>query len=119
MSARLNALMEKRGKISDQMENLHTLVTETEKREYTPEEKQAFEDLDAEFKKVEESIEFEKRVEARKAAAAKPLSLPGQEHGRAAAEPRRSVYGKKLKAFSANLFGGQAQAEEAAYRAGM
>lgn len=117
MSTRLNALLEKRGQISDQMENLHVLVTETEKREYTPEEKQAFEDLDAEFKKIEESIAFEKRVEARKAAAAKPLNLSGQER-RAPAEPRRS-YGNKLKAFKSEIFGAQADAEEAAYRAGM
>lgn len=117
MSTRLNALLEKRGQISDQMENLHVLVTETEKREYSAEERQAFEDLDAEFKKVEESIAFEKRVEARKAAAAKPLNLPGQER-RAPAEPRRS-YGNKLKAFKGEIFGTQADAEDAAYRAGM
>jgi HK97 family phage major capsid protein len=116
--SRLNALLEKRGKVSDQMENLHTLITETEKREYTPEERQAFEDLDGEFKKVEEAIEFEKRVELRKSAAAKPLNIPGHERARAA-EPRRAGYGKKLKAFSAETFGSLADAEEAAYKAGM
>lgn len=119
MSARLNALLEKRGKIADQMDNLHTLITDTEKREYTPEERKAFDDLDAEFKDAEEKIEFEKRVEQRKAAAAKPVNLPGQERSRIAAEPRRASYGKQLKAFKAATFGTPADAEEAAYRAGM
>jgi HK97 family phage major capsid protein len=119
MSARLNALLEQRGKIADQMENLHALITEAEKREYTPEEKTAFADLDDQFKAVEEKIEFEKRVEQRKAAAAKPLNLPGQERGRLPAEPRRASYGKQLKAFKSNTFGSQADAEDAAYRAGM
>lgn len=120
MSARLNALLEKRGKIADQMDNLHTLITEKENREYTAEEKQAFEDLDVEFKKLEEAVEFEKRVETRKAAAAKPVNLPGQEsRSRLAAEPRRRTYGKTLKAFTPEMYGSQADAEEAAYRSGM
>ncbi len=119
MTTRLNALLEKRGMISDQMENLHTLVTETEKRDYTPEEKQAFEDFDAEFKRMEESIAFEKRVEARKAAASKPLHLPGQERDRLPAEPRRAGHGRKLKAFNTNTFATQPDAEDAAYKSGM
>lgn len=119
MSNRLSSLMEERGKIADQMDNLHTLIVDTEKREYTPEEKVAFDDLDKKFKDLEEKIEFEKRVQARLAAAAKPV--PGQERSneRLSAEPRRSSYGKKLKAFKASAFGTAADAEDAAYRAGM
>jgi HK97 family phage major capsid protein len=118
MTTRMSALVEERGKIADQMDNLHTLIVETEKREYTAEEKVAFDDLDKKFKDLEEKIEFEKKVEARKAAAAKPI--PGQERGaRMFAEPRRASYGKKLKAFKAATFGTPADAEEAAYRAGM
>ena len=56
MSERLNALLAKRGTVADQMDNLHTLITVKEAREYTAEEKQAFEDLDAEFKKIEEAV---------------------------------------------------------------
>lgn len=119
MSERLNALLAKRGTVADQMDNLHTLITVKESREYTAEEKQAFEDLDADFKKLEEAIEFEKRVETRKAAAAKPVNLPGAENRRASAEPRRRTYGKKLKAFSAETFGSAVDAEEAAYKSGM
>lgn len=117
MSERLNSLLKKRGGIADQMENMHTLVTETEKREYSAEEKQAFEDLDGEFKKVEEAIEFEKRVEARKAAAAKPV--PGQESRAREATVRRRTYGRQMKAFKAETFGGPVEAEDAAYKSGM
>jgi hypothetical protein len=35
MTTRLNALLVERGKIADQMDNLHTLIVDTEKREYT------------------------------------------------------------------------------------
>ena len=120
MTARMNALLEERGKIADQMDNLHTLIVETEKREYTPEEKVAFDDLDKKFKDLEEKIEFEKKVEARKAAAAKPIQVQGQERsGRLFAEPRRAGYGKKLKAFRPEIFGTAADAEDAAYKAGM
>lgn len=116
MPGRLNTLMEERGAIVDKMDNLHTLIVETEKREYTAEERVAFDDLDKEFKAVEEKIEFEKKVEARKAAAAKPIQ--GQT-GRVHAEPRRARYGNKLKAFKADTFGSAADAEDAAYKAGM
>lgn len=120
MSNRMNALLEERGKIADQMDNLHTLIVETEKREYTPEEKVAFDDLDRKFKDLEEKIEFEKKVEARKAAAAKPIQVQGQERGgRLFAEPRRAGYGRKLKAFRPEIFGNAAEAEDAAYKAGM
>jgi HK97 family phage major capsid protein len=118
MSNRLDTLLDERGKIADSMDNLHTLIVETEKREYTPEEKVAFDDLDKTFKDIEEKIEFEKKVQARKAAAAKPV--PGQErNGRLAAEPRRASYGRKLKAFKADTFGTPADAEDAAYKSGM
>jgi HK97 family phage major capsid protein len=113
--SRLNALMEERGNIADQMDNLHTLIVETEKREYTPEEKVGFDDLDKKFKDIEEKIEFEKKVQARLAAAAKPVERSGRLH----AEPRRSSYGKKLKSFSAETFGSQTDAEDAAYKSGM
>lgn len=118
MNTRLNTLMEERAKIADQMDNLHTLIVETEKREYTSEERVAFDDLDKSFRDIEEKIEFEKKVQARKAAAAKPL--PGQERGgRLAAEPRRASFGRKLKAFKPETFGSLADAEDAAYKAGM
>lgn len=118
MSARLNALMERRGKLADQLENLHAGVVK-ENREYTAEEKQAFEDVDADIKKLDESIEFEKRVEARKAVSATKMNLPGNENRQAPAQPKRSAYGKQMKAFKAKTFGGQVEAEDAAYRAGM
>jgi HK97 family phage major capsid protein len=122
MTTRLNALLVERGKIADQMDNLHTLIVDTEKREYTAEEKVAFDDLDKTFKDLEEKIEFEKRVQARKAAAAVPVAGQAQtqeRNGRAYAEPRRTS-GKKLKAFRASLFNNsQADAEDAAYKAGM
>ena len=41
MINRLSALTKERGNIVDQMDNLHTLIVETEKREYTAEEKVA------------------------------------------------------------------------------
>lgn len=116
MSARINALLERRGKLSDQMEALIERAT-AEDRDLSAEEKQAFEDLDVDFKKVEEAIGFEKRVEERKAAAAKPVL--GQDTKRFSAEPRRRNYGKKLKAFNAETFGGVIEAEDAAYKAGM
>jgi HK97 family phage major capsid protein len=114
--SRLNALMEERGNIADQMDNLHTLIVETEKREYTPEEKVGFDDLDKKFKDIEEKIEFEKKVQARLAAAAKPVAGQGS---RLHAEPRRSSYGKKLKSFKPETFGSAAEAEDAAYKSGM
>lgn len=118
MSNRLNALMEKRGKLADQLENLHTGIIKDD-REYTAEEKQAFEDIDADIKKLDEAVEFEKRVEARKAASATKMNLPGNENRQAPAQPKRSAYGRQLKAFKANTFGGQVEAEDAAYRSGM
>lgn len=116
MSERLNALLKKRGEIADKMENLNKQIA-AEDREYNDEEKKAFEDFDAEFKKVEEAIEFEKRVEARKAAAAKPM--PGQESRARVAEVRRRTYGRQMKAFKSEVFGGPVEAEDAAYRSGM
>lgn len=116
MSERLNALLKKRGDIADSMDNLNKQVT-AESRDYTPEEKQAFEDLDKDFGKIEESIEFEKKVEARKAAAAKPV--PGQEPRARAAEVRKRTYGRQMKAFKSEVFGSPVEAEDAAYRSGM
>ncbi|HVJ31655.1 MAG TPA: phage major capsid protein [Terriglobia bacterium] len=118
MSNRLGALEERKGKLTDQLDVLHKSILD-ENREYTAEEKQAFEDIDAEIKKVDEAIEFEKRVEARKAATATRMNLPGNETRQAPASPKRSTYGRQLKAFKPKTFGTQADAEDAAYKSGM
>lgn len=110
MSSRLNGLLERRGQLSDKMEALVEKAT-SENRDLTAEEKQAFEDFDAEFKRIEESIAFEKRVEERKAAAAKPVNVPGNDRKKTPAVAR--VRYSRLRAFKGE------NAEEDAYLSGM
>jgi len=111
MSNRLNALREKQGKTVDAMEAILAAAEKDNGRDLTEAENQAFKDLEADLAKVKSAIEMEQRVEAAKAAAAKPIDLPGQPSSKAAATDR-ARYGK-LKAFKNTDAG-----IEAAYRSG-
>lgn len=112
MSHRLNALRAKRGEAIDKMEAL-LAGAETETRDLSDAEKVSYADLEKDCDAIDEAIKAEERLEARKAAQAKPVA--GQKT--APARPRR--YGAKLKAFKAETFGSQGEAEDAAYRSGM
>ncbi len=110
MSNRLNALREKQGKTVDAMEQILAAAEKDNGRDLTEAETQAFKDLEADLEKVKSAIEMENKVEAAKAAAAKPLDIPGNSTSKTPAAARFR-YGK-LKAFKG------ANAEEAAYRSG-
>jgi HK97 family phage major capsid protein len=118
MSDRLNALLKKRGEISDQMENLHTRITETEKREYTAEEKQAFEDFDADFKKVRRGHRVREARRGPQGRGRQAAAWPGEPRPPEATVKRRT-YGRQMKAFKSETFGGAVEAEDAAYKSGM
>jgi HK97 family phage major capsid protein len=116
MSTRLNKLLEKRGQIADQMDAILEKASKDNSRDLTEEEKKAFDDLDADLKRVEEGIAFEKRVEEAKAASARPLNQ-GDASGADPSQPKKIIVPAqarhrfaKLKAF---------KSEEDAYISGM
>jgi len=116
MSTRLNKLLEKRGQIADQMDAILAKAAEDNGRDLTEEEKKAFDDLDADLKRVEEKIAFEKRVEEAKAASARPLN-PSSGADADPTQPKKIIIPAqaryryaKLKAF---------KSEEDAYISGM
>jgi hypothetical protein len=87
----LNALREKQGaKTVDAMEALLAEGRAGQRRDLSETEDQAFKDLEADFARLEDAIEMEEQVEAHKAAAAKPLDLPGNQRPRRRTAPRRA-----------------------------
>lgn len=111
MSKRLNDLLSQRGTISDQMDAIVEKASK-EKRELSAEEKTAFDDLDSDFKRCEEAIKVERRVEEVKQASARTISIPGNNAERTVPATPRIRY-SKLKAFKGPT------AEEDAYISGM
>lgn len=110
MSNRLNALREKKGKISDLMESILEKASK-ENRGLDEAENQAFKDLEKEFGDVEDSIAREEKVEAIKASTAKPVNVPTNERARVPAQTK--VRYSKLRAFRGP------DAEANAYASGM
>lgn len=108
MSTRLNALRAKRGDVVDKMEAL-LAGAEAETRDLTDAEKDAYGDLEKDCDRIDEALKVEERLEARKAAQAKPV--PGQAAVRTVPAAARLRTGK-LKAFTGP------DAEENAYRSG-
>lgn len=107
MSDRLNGLREKHGQVIDKIEDLLAKAAD-EKRALTDAEKVELSELERDADRVEESIKAEQRLEARKAATAKPIT--GQ---RAAIPAQGRMRSGKLRAFKGE--GG----DERAYRFGM
>jgi HK97 family phage major capsid protein len=109
--SRLNALRVKLGANIDAREAL-LKKAEQENRDLSETEDQAFKDLEGDFAKIEDAIKREEQVEAHKAAAAKPLDLPGTQQPAKAGSKARVRYGK-MKSFKNDDAG-----IEAAYRSG-
>lgn len=111
MSKRLNDLRARLGQIFDSQEALLN-TAEKEKRELTAAEKTAYEDLDKDYVKIQESIVVEERLEERRAQLARPIQtdLDAGGNRRVAAQPRPRM--GKLTAFKG------AGAEERAWRFG-
>lgn len=112
MSNRLNALRQKQGQITDQMEALLRRGADDGDRDLNEEEAAAFSDLEAEFETLKTSIAREERVLAVKASLAKPVDIPGNAQKDTVPAQARVRYAS-LKAFKG------ATAEEDAYRSGM
>lgn len=110
MSSRLTALREKQGTITDAMDKLLAKAS-AEDRELDDAEDAAFKDFEAEFERNTTAITREERVEAVKAALAKPVNTPGNGQRGAVPAAARVRYGK-LKAFRGD------GAEDAAYKSG-
>jgi HK97 family phage major capsid protein len=111
MSNRLNGLREKQGQTHDTMEALLKKASD-EKRDLTPDEQQAFDELEKEFKERIKDIAREESVIAIKAALAKPIDIPGNDKPAKVAPTPRVRYAR-LKAFKGD------DAEDNAYRSGM
>jgi len=144
---RLNMLRAKRGTKTDAMEKLiadrHAEMEEIEQiaelaisedRAPTPAEIARSKDIEAEIKaadakikeseadlkRVDDAIEIEEKLIALKAKNAKPMAgVDAAGAAKVSAAPRRSHYGRRLKAFRERSFGTRADCEDAAYRAGM
>lgn len=111
MSARLVALRQKQGETADKMEALLKQASDAN-RDLTPEEAQAFDDLQKEFDTGKGAIEREEKVEAIKANLAKPVNAPGNPAAKGVPAQAKARYGK-MKAFKGP------NAEEDAYKSGM